>query len=63
VIDLRKLDQVYTLSEVSRILNIAPTTLRSRLANNNIPQKYYRKTEEGVYLFSREYVENEKKIS
>ena len=57
------LNDVLTLSEVSKILNIPTSTLRTRIQKNSINKKYFRKTEEGVYLFTKKYVEDEKKIS
>lgn len=56
-----KLESVLTITEVAKKLNIGTSTIRMRLKNNTIPQKYFRKTEGGEYLFLSSYIDFEQK--
>jgi excisionase family DNA binding protein len=49
-----------TLSEVAKILVVGKSTIRTWLQEKKIPQNYFRKTEEGVYLFKRSFIEYKK---
>lgn len=55
-----KLPSWLTLSEVAKILVVGVSTIRTWLKEKKIPQNYFRKTEEGVYLFRRSFIEYKK---
>jgi IS30 family transposase len=60
---MAKIDEILTLTEVAKELNVTPAAIRMKLKRKNIDKKYYRKTDDGLYLFYRKYIEDEKKIS
>lgn len=55
-----KLPSCLTLKEVAKILSVGDSTIRTWLQNKKIPQNYFRKTEEGIYLFKRSFIEYKK---
>jgi hypothetical protein len=41
-------------------LSVGTSTIRTWLQDKKIPQNYFRKTEEGVYLFRKSFIEYKK---
>lgn len=50
------LNNVLTLPEISEKTGTAESTIKTWIAKNKIPKKYYRKTSKGTYLFDKTYI-------